>query len=145
MHPYIHHYYRYLGPLGSCFAADIPSGWHIEARGLSTGRIYSLTSQHSLSQHSHSLDASQCSAGPKALQPGSLWSVITASEPYKDMNLYAQLVVQVSRVWVWAARGGGVGGLLEWPVGGGGGHQCCLHAVGYVPNAAWWGSFVYTS
>jgi hypothetical protein len=58
--------------------------------------MYSLTSQHSLSQHSHSLDASQCSATPNALQPGGLWSVITATEPYKDMDLYAQLVAQVS-------------------------------------------------
>lgn len=73
----------------------IPSGWHVEARGLSSGRLYSLTSQHGLSDHSHSLDASQCSTPPRALRPGSMWSVITAAEPYQDMALYAQLLAQV--------------------------------------------------
>lgn len=73
----------------------IPSGWHIEARGLSSGRLYTLNSRHGLSGHTHNLDASQCSQPPSALAPGSLWSVITASEPYKDMDQYARLVAEV--------------------------------------------------
>jgi hypothetical protein len=75
--------------------AGYPAGWHVEAQGLTPGRMYSLSAHPALSRHRYSLDASQCSPAPQALAPGSLWSVITASEPYEDMDLYAHLVAQV--------------------------------------------------
>lgn len=102
-----------LHSVGSYLCPGIPSGWHIEGRGLSQGRLYSLTPQHSLSNHAHSLDASQCSDAPMALKPGTLWSVITASEPYQDLDLYAKLVAEVSVMGGWGWGFGGGGGLVK--------------------------------
>jgi hypothetical protein len=84
----------------------LPAGWHVEARGLAPGRLYSLSAHPALSRHSYSLDASQCSPTPQALAPGSLWAVITASEPYEDMDLYAHLVAQVGLLCGGVGEGG---------------------------------------